>query len=93
MYRTVISCSGVPDAHGTQAAIDIAHEFAESRTWHQNVTCVFNDGRLLLTGESDFDPNGLALSDEFWDCVIAYLVDFEELTFKIESVTEFHPTT
>jgi hypothetical protein len=89
MYRTVISCSGVPDIYGPQTAADIAKEFAESRPWQQNVTCIFENGRLILTGESDVDSRGLGLYDEFWDCVCAYLVSFEEVKFNIESVTEF----
>jgi hypothetical protein len=37
------------------------------------VTCTFSDGTLTLVAFNDFDPDGLALSDEFSDCLSAYI--------------------
>lgn len=72
MYRVVLECTGVPDAEGIAAAEDIAREFVEHRSHHKNVTCSFSDHKLILVAENDFDPQGLALMDEFSDCLSAY---------------------
>ena len=37
------------------------------------MTCTFFDGALILVAFNDFDGDGLALSDEFSDCLAAYL--------------------
>jgi hypothetical protein len=73
MYRVVLECTGVPGAEGKAAAEDIAREFAEHRSHHKNVTCSFLDHKLTLVAENDFDPKGLALMDEFSDCLSAYI--------------------
>jgi hypothetical protein len=39
--------------------------------------CQFENGSLVLTAENDFDANGLALVDEFSDCLAAYLTAFD----------------
>jgi hypothetical protein len=53
-------------------ASDIALEFAEHRPHYENVTCQYLGGVLMLSAESDFDPDGLNLMDEFSDCMCAY---------------------
>ena len=73
MYRVVLKCSGISSDEGHIAAQDIAQNFAEHRPHHVNVTCSYADGRLTLIAENDFDPKGLALMDEFSDCLSAYL--------------------
>jgi hypothetical protein len=83
-----MSCSGVPEDLGSQAAVDITEEFAQHRPWFSNVTCKFESGRLVLTAESDVDQHGLALTDEFSDCLCAYLAPFDDDGFGVESVTE-----
>ena len=70
IYRTVLSCGGVPGSAGVQAALDIAEEF-EHRPWHANVTCIWNGTSLVLEAENDFDADGLALLDEFSDSIAA----------------------
>ena len=72
MYRVVLECTGVPDTEGIAAAEDITREFAEHRPHHKNVICSFLDHKLILVVENDFDPEGLALMDEFSDCLSAY---------------------
>jgi hypothetical protein len=73
MYRLVLECSGISSVEGPVAALDIAKNFAEHRPHHVNVTCSFADGKLTLVAENDFDPKGLALMDEFSDCLCAFI--------------------
>ena len=74
-YRVTLECDGVPSNEGEEAAIDITKEFAEHRTHHENVVCAFRHGKLVLIAENDWDPEGLALMDEFSDCISAYVVE------------------
>ena len=73
MYRVVLECSGISSDEGHTAALDIAKNFAEHRPHHVNVTCSFADGKLTLVAENEFDPKGLALMDEFSDCLCAFI--------------------
>ena len=73
MYRLVLMCSGIPAGEGPEAARAITAEFADHRTHHQNVICSYSDGKLTLVAENDFDRNGLALMDEFSDCLSAFI--------------------
>jgi hypothetical protein len=69
-YRIVIECGGVPPDVGTRGADDITEGFAK-RPWHKNAVCRWDGAHLTLTAENDFDPEGLALSDEFSDEICA----------------------
>jgi hypothetical protein len=69
-YRIVAACDGIPDEQGPQASLDVAEEFTH-RPWHENVECKWTDGTLLLSAENDYDPEGLALMDEFSDAIAA----------------------
>jgi hypothetical protein len=73
MFRIVLECEGVPDAEGAEAAADIEREFQQHRPHHKNVRCTFGDGKLVLEAQNDFDSSGLALMDEFSDCISAYV--------------------
>ena len=73
MFKIKLSCGGIDASVGETAARDIGTEFRERRPWHQDVTCRFEDGRLILCATNDFDEAGLALLDEFSDCLCAYL--------------------
>ena len=73
MFRVVLECSGVPRDQGAVAAVDITKHFAELRPHHHNVICTYADGKLTLIAENDFDPKGLALMDEFSDCISAFI--------------------
>jgi hypothetical protein len=75
MFRVTLACENVPVSAGAEAARDIQQEFVEHRTHHQNVVCTFTNGELVLTAENDFDPDGLALMDEFSDCISAYIAE------------------
>ena len=88
MYRIQVTCDGVPAAVGPQAAIDIGQEFQE-RHWHKLVSCTFEDGRLSIEVENDFDPQGLALLDEFSDAIVACIEEPFEGDMKVESVVTF----
>jgi hypothetical protein len=88
IYRTVLVCDGVPKAAGSEAAIDIAKEFAEHRKWHANVACVWDGSKLTLSAESDYDPKGLALLDEFSDCLSAYIVGGFDGDLTVKSINK-----
>lgn len=64
---------GIDPGVGPGAAEDIQNEFREHRPWHERVTCTFSDGALMLVAFNDYDNDGLALSDEFSDCLSAYV--------------------
>jgi hypothetical protein len=70
LYRTVLSCKGIPPELGPSAARDISEEFVY-RPWHRNVTCRWEGGQLILQADNDYDPAGLALRDEFSDAISA----------------------
>ena len=72
MFKITLACSGIDSSVGATAAKDIEVEF-RNRPWHQNVTCRFENGTLILCAMNDFDEAGLALQDEFSDCLSAYL--------------------
>lgn len=66
----------------------IQQEFGEHRTHHKNVVCTYTNGELVLTAENDFDPNGLALMEEFSDCISAYIAElFDGEIRVVEAVT------
>lgn len=73
MFRVVLECGGVPKDQGERAALDITQHFAEYRPHHRNVRCTYADGKLTLIADNDYDPKGLALMDEFSDCLSAFI--------------------
>jgi hypothetical protein len=87
MYRVTLACYGVPASAGQAAAIDIQREFAEHRRHHSNVTCTFTKGELVLTAENDFDPEGLALINEFSDCVSACIAELFDGGIRLVGAT------
>jgi hypothetical protein len=72
-YRAVLAYYGVAADEGAEAAREITKEFAEHRKHYRNCICAFEKGTLVLSCESDFDPLGLNLMDEFSDCISAYI--------------------
>jgi hypothetical protein len=86
MYRLVLVCSGIPAGEGPEAAQAITAEFADHRTHHQNVICSYSDGKLTLVAENDFDPNGLALMDEFSDCLSAFISTPFDGDLRVQSI-------
>ncbi len=73
MFKITMRAGGIDLGVGPEVAEDIENEFKERRPWHKRVTCTFSDGTLTLVAFNDFDPEGLALSDEFSDCLSAYI--------------------
>lgn len=73
MFKIKLSCCGIDAKAGETAAREIQSEFRHHRRWHHDVLCRFEEGRLILEGKNDFDKTGLALLDEFGDCLSAYL--------------------
>ena len=90
MYRVAVSCRGLSEAEGSAAPPDILAEFAQ-RPWHHSLSCTWERGVLLLTGENDFDSTGEAMLDEFWDSVHAYVNYGGAVQFRVESVVEVSP--
>lgn len=88
MFRVVLACYGVPEAAGAEAATDITAEFADGRPWHSNVICTWYGSRLVLQADNDFDSEGLALMDEFSDCIAAYIEEPFDGEIKVESVSK-----
>ena len=88
MYRVVLACYGIPESAGAEAATDITTEFAENRPWHSNVSCNWDGSRLILQADNDFDSDGLALMDEFSDCISAYIAELFDGEIKVESITK-----
>ena len=86
-YRVRLSCDGVPPTKAEQAAIDIAEEFTHRR-WHQNVECHWEAASLILVAENDFDPDGLALCDEFSDAISACISGGFDGQIRVVSVVE-----
>jgi hypothetical protein len=73
MFRITIRAGGISPYIGPRAAQDIENEFHERRQWHKQVACSFSAGTLTLVALNDFDRDGRALSDEFSDCLCAYI--------------------
>ncbi|MFT3669637.1 MAG: hypothetical protein QM795_13915 [Pseudoxanthomonas sp.] len=88
MYRILLACYGIPVSEGAEAAIEITSEFVDHRTWWSNVSCTWDGARLILQADSDFDSNGLALSDEFSDCTAAYIRELFDGEIRVVSVTQ-----
>ena len=84
-YHAILTCAGLTEEEAKDAPTDIAKEF-EFRAWYQNVKCSW-DGRLLwLEADNDYDADGKALLDEFWDVVIACVSASGISRFEIVSV-------
>ena len=73
MFKITMRAFGIRPDVGAKAAEDIVAEFRENRTWHERVTCSFADRTLTLVAYDDYDENGLVLSDEFSDCLSAFI--------------------
>jgi hypothetical protein len=79
MYQIELTCDGISPPAGETAAHDIEQEFRVHRQWHQDVSCRFENGILVLIARNDFDETGMALLDEFGDCLSAYLTEHGEV--------------
>lgn len=89
MFKITVTCQGVSEQAALAGLADILEEFA-TRPWHKNVSCRWEDKRIVLGAENDYDSNGQALLGEFSDAICACLpIESEPITFVIESVTEF----
>ena len=54
--------------------------------WHRNVSCKWDGSQLVLQADSDSDPKGLALLDEFSDAISARIEDRFDGDIDIVSV-------
>jgi hypothetical protein len=87
MYRVTVACHGLTQAEGTAAVPDMLAEFRE-RPWQQNPSCTWDGAVLRFCAENDFDRDGRALLDEFWDAVHAYVKWSGPVRFEIETVEQ-----
>jgi hypothetical protein len=87
-YRLVLACDGVPVSSGPQAAVDITQEFTK-RPWHDCVVCTWDGHALVLQVENDFDPEGIALIDEFSDAIAASVAGGFEGNIRVLSTARF----
>ena len=88
MFEIVVSCSGVSEPVSQAGIGDILAEFAE-RPWHSLVGCRWDNGRILLRAQNDYDSTGQALLDEFSDAICACLpIENSTISFSVESITE-----
>jgi hypothetical protein len=87
MHRIVLVCHGVPEAAGAEAATDITAEFVHHRPWQKHVVCTWDGSGLTLRADSENDPNGLGLLDEFSDCISAYISEGFDGDITVESIT------
>lgn len=87
LYRSKLRCLGLTANEGGLAPKNILEGFSH-RPWHTNVACSWDGESLWLVAENDFDADGNALLDEFWDEVIAS-VDFSStIRFEIVEVAK-----
>lgn len=84
MFRNTVICEGLKDGETAEAVADMLSEFAQ-RPWHQAVTCEWKNGVLRLSTQSEGDPAGMALLDEFQDAVVAYINFSDKIHFEVES--------
>jgi hypothetical protein len=72
MHRITLICTDLPDGNEAEVAADITAEFRQHRPWQRNVSCTWDGHRLVLQADTEHDLNGMALLDEFGDCLVAY---------------------
>ena len=86
-YQIVAACDGIPEELGPQAVTDVAEEFTH-RPWHENAECKWNGGALFLSAENNYDPEGLALMDEFSDAISACIAGNFGYSIRLVSATD-----
>lgn len=86
MYKITACCLGLTQEEGQAAPNDIVSEFKD-RPWHQNPVCTWQESKLILIVENDFDPDGEALLDEFWDAVHAYINWSGPIRFEVSVIS------
>jgi hypothetical protein len=77
-------CIGLTDSDGRNAPPDIIEGFSH-RPWHAKVSCSWDGEFLWFEAENDYDPDGTALFDEFWDEVHANINWEGPIQFEIVS--------
>jgi hypothetical protein len=86
MYRITLECEGVPPSAGDETARDITEAFRCHYPHEHNVLCTFDNGKLKLVAENDYDAQGLSLMDEFSDNISAYIAELFDGEIKLVSV-------
>ena len=81
MFLVTVICIGLKDSETAEAVADMLSEFAH-RPWHQSVSCEWRAGVLRLSTQSEGDPTGMVLLDEFQDAVVAYVNLQRRFTLK-----------
>ena len=70
-FRVTLSCA-CPAHIGPELAGDLQTEFRDNYPHEHEVTCTYEDGKLLLASTNEYNPDGLNLMDEFSDMITAY---------------------
>jgi len=64
----------------------ILAEFKQ-RPWHQKPRCTWQESKLILVVENDYDHDGAALLDEYWDAVHACVNWSGSIRFEVSVET------
>jgi len=86
MPTITVACRGLLDTEGSVLPPEMLAEFAH-RPWHSAIGCQWDAGVLKLTATNDYDADGQALLDEFWDAVITCSSPANTISFSVESVS------
>jgi hypothetical protein len=86
VFRVTVSCVGLSAEEAKLGVTDLLKEF-HNRPWQRNVSCHWNGARIVLSAESEHDPEGSGLLDELSDAVHA-CIDWsgDQISFAVESV-------
>ena len=85
LYHATLACHGLTEAEGSAGAPHVEAGFKE-RPWHQNVACRWDGSCLWIDADNDYDEDGRALYDEFWDEIFANINLSGSIRLEIISV-------
>ncbi len=92
LYHVTLNCSGLTEAEGSAGARNVEAGFRE-RPWHRNVACRWDGTCLWIEADNNYDSDGGALCDEFWDEVIANINFSSSIRIEIVSVKAVGPSS
>ena len=82
MFCITVWCEGIGREKWPDALADVREEFTQ-RSWHGVVDVLWSGETLILIAENDYDSNGEALADEFWDTVAAHAPDVPAYSVRV----------
>ena len=69
LYQVTVRCADIPYDELAEAAEMVETEFRHYCPWHRNVRCWIDGVYLIVRGQSDFDADGEALSEDLRCCL------------------------